>query len=132
MIDDPAAAAERAAPRIKIFMPTDLEVGGRSMRAHLLDLSVTGALAYAPIPPQEGASVQLACGVALRRATVMWVAGPRFGLAFALPLTPAQVDAVLLQQEQMIADAAQRLSLAHAEVGLRPRALLPAAPVAAL
>lgn len=84
-------AAQRAARR-KLFEPVQLRCGRVSVRAHLLDLSVTGALAHSDRPPAPGDHVLIegaSLGVAGR---VMWVRDKRFGVHFDLPLTNVIVD----------------------------------------
>lgn len=91
--------ALRAKPRLKIFQPVELDAGAGPLRAHLLDLSTTGALVHANSAPTLGASVRLLIeGQPPRAARVMWCNGARFGIAFTTPLADAQVEAVLRSQ----------------------------------
>lgn len=100
----------RAKPRLKLFHPTELrDAEGAVQRAHLLDLSATGALVHAAEPPASDTTVQLLVDGALRAARVMWTDGRRFGLHFRLPLSDAQVSAVLDAQATATAAAAQRV-----------------------
>jgi hypothetical protein len=91
----------RTKPRLKLFEPTSMAGPAGTVRAHLLDLSATGALVHAAEPPTAGGTVRLYVGGAARAATVMWVEGRRFGVRFRLALSDAEVAAAL---------AAERLS----------------------
>jgi hypothetical protein len=62
-----------------------------SLRIHLLDVSLTGALGYAPAPPATGTRVQVDCGGISRAGRVCWREGSRFGLHFDLPLAPEEL-----------------------------------------
>ena len=87
--------AARRATRLKLFEPVLLRVQGEEVRAHLLDLSMTGALAHCDSPPRIGERVLIeanALGVAGR---VMWVRAKRFGVHFDLPLPQITVDRVV-------------------------------------
>ncbi len=85
----------RAAPRRKLFLPTRMRAGGEWLRVHLLDLSSTGAQVHHSKPPQAGRLVQLECGSVTRSARVVRCEGERFGIQFTMPLTDAQVEAVV-------------------------------------
>lgn len=99
----------RAKPRSKLFQPTELrDAGGVTRRAHLLDVSVTGALVHAAEPPRPGETVQLLLGGAQRNAQVMWAEERRFGVRFRLPLTDAQVAEILSAQATVVAEAGRR------------------------
>lgn len=92
------APSRRATPRLKIFQPAQMVLGDRSVRVHLLDISVGGALVHAAIPPELGSRVTLDCAGIARPATVRWVGGSRFGVAFDRPLNDAEVEAVMATQ----------------------------------
>ena len=85
----------RARPRLKLFEPTVMRDGAHEAKIHLLDLSATGALAHAAIPPRASARVLVTLGTENRTATVIWVEGHRFGIAFTVPLTDHQVAATI-------------------------------------
>ena len=87
----------RAQARLKLFQPTTMRGPAGEARAHLLDLSSTGALVHAAAPPMVAARVQIGCGGEMRAGRVVWVRGNRFGVTFAVPLTPAQVAAAVAQ-----------------------------------
>ncbi|UZK64959.1 PilZ domain-containing protein [Sphingomonas sp. M1-B02] len=103
----------RRAPRIKLFQPAEMVCGsGERERVHLLNLSTSGALAYAQRAPAPGDAVELACGAVLGAARVAWASGQRFGLHFDAPIPPAQIEALLREQAEVIANATRRLGLA--------------------
>ncbi|WP_166745788.1 PilZ domain-containing protein [Sphingomonas naasensis] len=85
----------RAAARLKIFRPGEMERGGATTRVHLLNISTGGALLYAETAPAVGAEIRLTSGIALGPARVQWSSGRRFGVAFRTPLTPGQLAAML-------------------------------------
>lgn len=85
----------RSAPRHKVFIPTEIILSTGEMRAHLINVSLSGALAHAVPAPACDELIQVAmCGTQVA-ARVRWVDGPRFGLSFALPLSPALLKQVL-------------------------------------
>ncbi len=85
----------RGQPRRKIFQPVDLHAAGRALRAHLLDLSASGALVHSTTAPAPGTPLRLTLDGSVRTARVVWREGVRFGIAFALPLGEAEVARVL-------------------------------------
>lgn len=90
---DEDGAHLRAAPRIKLFQPAEMTRGADApVRVHLLNLSTGGALIHCDTPPPVGETVRLVCGVALGSARVQWAEGNRFGVKFARPIAPEQVD----------------------------------------
>ena len=101
-----ASLGLRASARRKLFQPGELRAEGRTQRCHLLDLSVTGALAYTDRAPPVDAMVELTMPAGLGLARVVWTKGKRLGRAFACPISAEQLDAILAQQP----------TLAHAEV----------------
>ena len=103
-------AQMRAAPRIKIFQAGEMRRGAdAATRVHLLNISTGGALVYADSVPPVGEQVQLACGISLGSARVQWSSGRRFGVAFAHPIGPAQIEAVIGTQEARVEAMTQRL-----------------------
>lgn len=100
----------RGKPRLKLFQPTEMrDTGGETRRAHLLDLSATGALVHASDPPAAGGGVQLLLDGAFRAGEVMWADGRRFGLRFRAPLADAQVDGILSARAALVAEASLRI-----------------------
>ncbi len=104
---DHGAAADRVQPRFKLFQPATMVIANELVRVHLLDLSTSGALIHAPVPPAMAAIVRLECAGRMRMARVVWVAGNRFGIAFALPLQEDQVAGALVQRPAIAAPAAR-------------------------
>jgi hypothetical protein len=96
----------RASARRKLFQPGEMRAEGRVRRMHLLDLSLTGALAYTDQAPPVNSVVELTRPAGLGMARVVWTKGKRLGLAFARPISAEQLDAILVNQP----------TLAHAEV----------------
>ncbi|HVF94092.1 MAG TPA: PilZ domain-containing protein [Sphingomonas sp.] len=99
------------AQRHKIFQPIQMSCAGEAFRAHLLDLSSTGALAHAEAPPPVGARIALAADLSLGTARVKWASGKRFGIAFTIPLTRAQIDGAIAARRALVAAGTQRLAM---------------------
>lgn len=87
--------AARIAVRHKVFEPSELSVGSECVRAHLINVSETGALVHTDAAPAKGSPVGLRIGEEWYPARVMWVALPRLGIAFTVRL-PGEVLAKLL------------------------------------
>lgn len=75
-----------------------MTLGERSVRIHLLDISIGGALVHAADPPETGTRITLDCAGIVRAAVVRWVVASRFGVAFDQPLSEAEVEAVIATQ----------------------------------
>lgn len=97
----------RAAPRYKLFQPTNVSVAGLENRAHLLNLSVGGALLYSQDAPAPGTNVRVWCGGDLLSARVVWREDRRFGLAFSTPLAHAKIAEVIAAQDALISGASR-------------------------
>ena len=87
--------ASRRATRLKLFEPVLLRVQGLPVRAHLLDLSMTGALAHSDNPPQVGDHVVIEASALSVAGRVMWVRAKRFGIHFDFPLPQPTIDRVV-------------------------------------
>ena len=85
----------RIAPRYKVFEPIEISDGADSMRAHLINVSVTGALVHTDARPDKGKKVDLKIGADWFGGRVMWVVPPRLGLAFNGPLPDAVIARLL-------------------------------------
>jgi len=88
-------ASLRGQQRRKVFQPVEIQSGGDVLRAHLLNLSASGALVHSHSAPAPGAPLRLTLDGSVRTARVVWRDGVRFGIAFALPLGEAEVERVL-------------------------------------
>jgi hypothetical protein len=76
------AQAPRAATRYKVFELSELSVGTDCARAHVINVSETGALIHTDARAEKGSQVGLKIGDDWYPARVMWVALPRLGIAF--------------------------------------------------
>ncbi|WCP13969.1 hypothetical protein sphantq_02408 [Sphingobium sp. AntQ-1] len=85
----------RGAARHKLFEPLAMRHAGVPLRAHMLDLSVSGALLHAERPPGIGDSVIIELQEFSAAAHVVWVRAKRFGVRFDVPLTETAVRAIL-------------------------------------
>jgi len=85
----------RGAARHKLFEPLALRHAGVPLRAHMLDLSLSGALLHAERPPQIGDDVVIEFHGWTAAAQVVWVRAKRFGVRFDAPLTDAALRASL-------------------------------------
>jgi len=55
-------------------------------------------LVHCDDPPANGALVRVKCGSGTLPARVAWVSGKRFGIAFAAPLSDAQLSSLFIGQ----------------------------------
>lgn len=90
-----SAVQRRHAARRKMFEPVTLGFGGGEARAHLLDLSCSGALAHCEMPPLAGHYILVKAPGLEASGRVMWVKDKRFGIQFSRPLTQAAMDALI-------------------------------------
>tara|TARA_R110000868_G_scaffold256565_2_gene513354 strand:- start:144 stop:440 length:297 start_codon:yes stop_codon:yes gene_type:complete len=93
--DHHSPGAAHRATRLKLFEPVLLRVQGLPVRAHLLDLSMTGALAHSDNPPQVGDHVVIEASALSVAGRVMWVRAKRFGIHFDFPLPQPTIDRVV-------------------------------------
>lgn len=91
-----AAPRPRAAARHKLFEPMVLRLNGAQLRAHMLDLSVSGALVHADRPPVPGDRVGMEKARFAVVGHVVWVRGKRFGVCFDRLLPDSLVQQVIL------------------------------------
>ena len=92
--DDSQRRRSERAKRVKIFQPMDIQLADRLERIHLLNLSLTGAMAHAEAPPAAGTTINLSDAEDRVVARIVWTNGRKFGLAFAKPLTAVQAKAI--------------------------------------
>ncbi len=88
----------RGGHRHKVFLPAEMTEGDRAGRAHLLNLSMTGALLHADAAPSVGAVVQLTVGATRWPVRVVWSQDKRFGVVHVTPLARAAVEALVAQR----------------------------------
>ena len=72
--------------RHKTCSPTSLRTPDGTRRAHVLNISCTGAKLHADIPAGKGEMVEILLLDIWRRGLVMWSRGREFGIAFAAPI----------------------------------------------
>ena len=76
----------RVAKRTKVFLVGEINPPGASpTRAHVLDISDTGARVHSEQQQTVGGEVTLAVHDFEAAGNVEWVAGQRFGMKFAQP-----------------------------------------------
>lgn len=85
----------RVAARHKLFEPVVLRKGGVAARAHMLDLSVSGARLHAERPPVAGARILIEADGLAVTAHVIWVRAKRFGVHFDTPIAEEAMRLVL-------------------------------------
>ncbi len=106
-------AAARAA-RLKVFQPVEIDYGAGPVRAHLLDLSRSGALLHSAGVVDKGQSFWIVLGHGRHRARVAWRNDKRFGIEFIGKLSDAQIDDVLALQTSLATAAATLTEAARA------------------
>jgi len=90
-----ADSDHRIAHRHKTFEPTTLRSNAGEARAHVINLSATGALVHMVDPPKRGSVVSIDLGRVFADAEVVWTSGSRFGIAFRSRLADAMIDILL-------------------------------------
>lgn len=83
---------------MKAFTPVTLSLAAGQVRAHLLDLSETGALVHSATPVQLDVRIRLQLGTRTLAAVVVWVDGKKFGVRFAVPLLSSEVQAIVAKE----------------------------------
>lgn len=84
------------------------------MRAHLLNISISGSLVYVRTRTAIGDRIHLRSDFDLGHARVVWGDGARIGVAFEQLLSQRHVDLIIASQEKMADAFAHRLSAAMA------------------
>lgn len=82
------------APRRKTFTLAAIRVGLTDHRAHILDISRSGAKVHCTTALPSAGEIWLRHGDLAVPARVVWSDEGRHGLHFAHPISDAQVDAV--------------------------------------
>lgn len=90
-----SARERRLSARRKMFEPVNLILGPVKMRAHLLDMSCSGALAHCETPPAAGSYVAVSALGLQTSGRVKWVTGKRFGIQFSQLMSPRDVETIL-------------------------------------
>jgi hypothetical protein len=91
---DSKLRAQRAHPRQKLFHPVRLLTEAGEHRAHLLDISASGALVHTDAPLCADREVKIIDEDFQRSAAIAWVNGNKVGLRFLSPLTDQQAAAI--------------------------------------
>ena len=80
--------------RHKLFEPATITVSDATRRAHLLNLSTTGALVHCGDPPRIGQWVAIDCGTLRADCETLWIdEEKRFGVRFREPVRQSVIDA---------------------------------------
>jgi hypothetical protein len=85
----------RRAPRFKVFQPASIECDGNRHRAHILDLSSSGARLHCADMPSVGSYLSLTCGGFTVRGRIVWRRDQRLGVEFHFPLPDAHVRYII-------------------------------------
>ena len=99
---------KRGSRRIKVFLPTEIEIDDTALRAHVLDLSVSGARLHTKGSLQSGSDAKLRLDDKVWPAKVAWVDGGRSGIEFRVQLTLQQVAELIEAEEQRSVVSAAR------------------------
>jgi hypothetical protein len=93
--NDPMSALERRsqiARRYKTFWPTMLRTADLAQRAHVLNISCTGARIHAENPLDRGQYVEIAIAPLWLRGFVRWRHEKSFGVAFHEMISEADLE----------------------------------------
>ncbi len=72
--------------RSRVFLSAQLDSGSGPEAVRIRDISRTGALLEAEVPPKVGETVELTCGATDLHARVAWADRGWFGVEFFTPL----------------------------------------------
>ena len=86
---------QRRSRRLKVFLPTEMIIDDRPIRAHVLDISTLGSLLHTGTVPAANTVVGLDLDGRSHRATIVWVGGGRVGVVFDTELTDDQVARII-------------------------------------
>jgi hypothetical protein len=81
--------------RYKVFEPIEVFSAGGARRAHLLNISVNGALLHMPAGGRAGDHIVLQLPQCRVTARIVWAKLPRFGIRFTQPVSSLALDALL-------------------------------------
>lgn len=85
----------RIGSRYKTFLPCALERNGQVVRAHILNLSETGAMIATPDAVGARQFISLQFQSVSYKAVVVWSRDHRAGLRFSLPLSLSTVQKLI-------------------------------------
>jgi hypothetical protein len=88
---EPDARAARGEPRVKTFQLASLRADEAVCRAHVLDISRSGARVHCTADLRRGQQVTLMIEHLRIAATILWVAEQRAGLRFQTSLIDDQL-----------------------------------------
>lgn len=91
----PGGERDRGARRLKLFLPAQIEVDGVASRAHLLNVSLSGALVHSSQAPAPRTGLSIICAGLARAALVQWADKQRFGVTFMVALNDLELHKVL-------------------------------------
>lgn len=92
--DGESHIGRRSSARARMCLPVKLMFPDRTCTCLLENLSSGGARLHVDKPPRIGAGAFLQCANIELFCTVVWIAGPKCGVNFDLPLDHASVVAV--------------------------------------
>lgn len=105
----PGAPHDRAR-RLKAFEPCSIEQGGSAFRAHVLNISHSGALVHAAGTMATGSKIVLVCGSLKIPGRIAWVDGARAGVAFDYGIPAIQLEQVFTGEPSRQAQPVLRCS----------------------
>ena len=82
----------RVSRRQRVLLAAEIETGGARHRAHLLNITESGAKLDADDVPVEGAAIILHREGIVAPGTVSWVIDHRFGMQFDAPVDAALIE----------------------------------------
>lgn len=82
---------EQIARRFKTFWPTSIRTANEVRRAHVLDISRTGAKIHAQQPMDINQTLEIAVSGTWHGASVRWRRGQTFGIAFDAAISDENV-----------------------------------------
>ncbi len=88
---DASHPSGRVEPRLKVFQVARLDGNASSLRCHVLNVSLGGALIHCPAGLNGDAQVTVKTLAFERLATVCWRDGPRFGVRFSPSLNDQEL-----------------------------------------
>lgn len=88
----PEQFGRRMTYRFPVTLPAYVELSGRKFSARLINLGRSGALIETSGALAIDAAIVFRCGTVAAAAVTVWTQGNRFGISFAAPLTPGQIQ----------------------------------------